>query len=144
MTETIETSAVPSSLPNDPFQIPIKIHQPSQFESKLKSIVFFIHGGIFTHGSMHCHPTIARSLTHLNNVVITASFRNGTEAPWKSGVTMSDLKDVLHWIDRERQVRQEWSNCLLGLVGSSSVSGGHWLLRDFNTCNIHFPYYVCF
>ncbi|KAL3800461.1 hypothetical protein HJC23_011698, partial [Cyclotella cryptica] len=95
-------------------------------DSKLQSIMFFIHGGIFTHGSMHCHASIARSLSQLNSVVITASFRNGTEAQWKSGVTMADLKDVFNWINRERQLRNGWSKCLLGLVGSSS--GGFFAL----------------
>ena len=108
---------VPSSI--DSFSIPIKIRQPQH--NNLKSIIFFIHGGIFTHGSKDCHPSIAEALAE-TNVVVTASFRNGSDAPWKSGVTMSDLKDVIGWIEKEREVRDEWRGLLLGLAGSSSVS----------------------
>ena len=70
---------------------------------------------------MHDHPTIAHSLANLNNVVITVSFRNGEGFPWKSGVSLSDLRDVLDWIEEERGKRDVWSEAVVGLVGSSSV-----------------------
>ena len=119
-TNTMEATelSVPSSI--DSFSIPIKIHQPKN-PGTLKSIIFFIHGGIFTHGSKDCHPSISAALSE-HSVVVTASFRNGSEAVWKSGVTMGDLKDVLSWIEQEKKVRDGWRDLMVGLAGSSSVS----------------------
>ena len=54
--------------------------------------------------------------------MITASFRNGLEGNWESGLTLNDLKDVLSWIERERSEREAWRGLMIGLVGSSSVS----------------------
>ena len=118
----ITDHSIPSSTAPS-FSIPIKIHQPLNTANEineLKSIILFLHGGIFTHGSKECHPSIASALAE-SNVVITASFRCGREAVWKSGLTLEDCKDVLRWIEQERENRAEWSGLMMGLVGSSSV-----------------------
>jgi mannitol/fructose-specific phosphotransferase system IIA component len=65
------------------------------------------------------HPSIAKALTLGNSVVITASFRNGKVARWKSGVTLCDLRDVLDWIEEERKSGVRY--LMVGLVGSSNV-----------------------
>lgn len=109
--------SIPSSF--DSFSIPIKVHETKSHSTK--SIIFFIHGGIFTHGSKDCHPSIAAALAE-HNVVVTASFRNGSSAVWKSDVTLRDLRDVLSWIEKEKQDRDEWKSLMVGLAGSSSVS----------------------
>ena len=120
--ETTELSIPSSSATSteDSFTIPIKLHQP-RHPKLLKSILLFIHGGIFTHGDRNCHPSIANALAE-HNIVITASFRNGLEGNWESGLTLNDLKDVLSWIERERSEREAWRGLMIGLVGSSSVS----------------------
>lgn len=78
--------------------------------------MFFIHGGIFTYGDCHSHPTIANALSCLGLAVVTASFRNGKEAPHRTNITMRDLNDVIDY------VRERWRDVPFGLVGSSSVS----------------------
>lgn len=127
MSEITELS-IPTSSANsteDSFTIPIKLHQP-RHPKLSKAIILLIHGGIFTHGNRHCHPSIAIALAE-HNIVITASFRNGLEGDWRSGLTLSDLKDVLKWIERERLEREEWRGLMIGLVGSSSVSSNAML-----------------
>jgi len=52
-------------------------------------------------------------------VVVTASFRNGQEAPHKTNITMRDLRDVIF------HVKETW-DIPFGLVGSSS--GGFFAL----------------
>jgi acetyl esterase/lipase len=124
MRSDIEIQTTDLSIPSSDssFSIPIKIRQPIN-EPELRSIILFIHGGIFAHGSKECHPSIAEALALGNSVVITASFRNGKVARWKSGVTLCDLRDVLDWIEEERTsgVRLSWRDLMVGLVGSSSV-----------------------
>ena len=116
--------SVPSST-TPSFSIPIKIHEPLQTSKDinangLKSIILFLHGGIFTHGSKECHPSVAAALAE-SNVLITASFRCGRDATWKSGLTLADCEDVFRWIEQEKENRIGWSSLMLGLAGSSSV-----------------------
>ena len=109
----ISETTIPSSIKEDDFAIPIKIYKPQNIP--LKASVFFIHGGVFSSGDRHSHPTIAEGLAKLGLVVVTASFRNGQEAPHKTNITMRDLRDVIF------HVKETW-DIPFGLVGSSSVS----------------------
>ena len=116
----IEERTIPSTVQNNDnngstFRIPIKLYKPPS-SIKIKASVFFIHGGIFALGNRDDHPTIAMGLAKLGLVVVTASFRNGSEAPHKTGIAMKDLQDVVDF------VRGEWKGVPFGLVGSSSVS----------------------
>ena len=112
----ITERTIPSSIENDDFQIPIKIFEPHS-STDPRAVVFFIHGGIFVEGNRNSHPTISNALaSQLNLVVVTATFRNGKDAPHKSNITMRDLQDVVEFS------KNEWSNIPFGLVGSSSVS----------------------
>jgi len=114
-TNNIEETTIPSSIKDDNFAIPIKIYTP--FTSKpIRAAVFFIHGGIFSYGDCNSHPAIANGLATLGLVVVTASFRNGEEAPMQTNITMTDLNDVIDF------VRGKWKDVPFGLVGSSSVS----------------------
>ena len=114
-TNNIEETTIPSSIKDDNFAIPIKIYTP--FTSKpIRAAVFFIHGGIFSYGDCNSHPTIAHGLANLGLIVVTASFRNGKEAPMQTNITMTDLNDVIDF------VRGKWEDVPFGLVGSSSVS----------------------
>lgn len=114
-TNNIEETTIPSSIKDDNFAIPIKIYTP--FTSKpIRAAVFFIHGGIFSYGDCNSHPAIAHGLANLGLVVVTASFRNGEEAPMQTNITMTDLNDVIDF------VRGKWEDVPFGLVGSSSVS----------------------
>ena len=112
---------VPSSIADDDFAIPIKIYTSlSENQPTLRAAVLFIHGGVFHDGDCNSHPTIANGLANLGLVVITASFRNGKEAPHKSNITNLDLKDVVDYIQKT------WKNLPFGIVGSSS--GGFFAL----------------
>ena len=114
-TNNIEETTIPSSIKDDNFAIPIKIYTP--FTSKpIRAAVFFIHGGIFSYGDCNSHPTIAHGLANLGLIVVTASFRNGEEAPMQTNITMTDLNDVIDF------VRGKWEDVPFGLFGSSSVS----------------------
>ncbi len=118
----IET-CIPSSIENDNFQIPIKIFTPATTTANTthRAVVFFIHGGMFAFGDRHSHPTISHALCQLGLVVVTASFRNGEEAPHESNVTMRDLNDVVdHCV-------QTYTDLPFGLVGSSS--GGFFAIH---------------
>ena len=116
----IKETTVPSSIKDDEFAIPIKIYTPNNNKS-IRAAVFFIHGGIFSSGDCHSHPTIAEGLANLGLVVVTASFRNGKEAPHATNITNKDLNDVIDYI------RSRWKNIPFGLVGSSS--GGFFALN---------------
>ena len=112
-----EETTVPSSIKEDDFAIPIKIHLPSTSNTTpIRAAVFFIHGGIFSFGDCHSHPIIAHALANMGLAVVTASFRNGEEAPHRTNITMRDLRDVVDF------VRGRWKDVPFGLVGSSSVS----------------------
>ena len=113
-TNNIEETTIPSSIKDDNFAIPIKIYTPSS--KPIRAAVFFIHGGIFSYGDCNSHPAIAHGLANLGLVVVTASFRNGEEAPMQTNITMTDLNDVIDF------VRGKWEDVPFGLVGSSSVS----------------------
>jgi len=117
-----EETTVPSSIKDDDFAIPIKIHLPSTSSKNtpIRAAVFFIHGGIFSFGDCHSHPIIAHALTNMGLAVVTASFRNGEEAPHRTNITMRDLRDVVDF------VRGKWKDVPFGLVGSSS--GGFFAL----------------
>jgi acetyl esterase/lipase len=123
----VTESFIPSSIENDNFQIPIKTFTPtpnttSSSTTTPRAVVFFIHGGIFALGDMHSHPTISNALSsQLGLVVITASFRNGEEAPHASNVTMTDLNDVVNYCIRT------YPDLPFGLVGSSS--GGFFAIH---------------
>mmetsp|Transcript_19275 Transcript_19275/g.28757 ORF Transcript_19275/g.28757 Transcript_19275/m.28757 type:complete len:302 (+) Transcript_19275:73-978(+) len=121
---TVTETSIPSSIENDKFQIPIKIFTPTTTTANnitKRAVVFFIHGGIFALGDMHSHPTISHALCQLGLVVVTASFRNGEEAPHKSNVTMRDLNDVVD------HCLQTYKDLPFGLVGSSS--GGFFAIH---------------
>lgn len=107
---TIESSG------DDGFLIPVKIWRPHT----PRAAVFFIHGGIFANGSRESHPGVSAGLASLNLAVITASFRNGTDAPFATGTTERDLADVV------RYFRKMNPDVPFGLVGSSS--GGYFAL----------------
>ena len=116
----VTETAIPSSIANDDFQIPIKVFAPSI----PRAAVFFIHGGIFVQGDRNSHPTISNALaSQLGLVVVTATFRNGKEAPHKTNITQQDLKDVVNYMKQQ----QQWKNLPIGLVGSSS--GGFFALQ---------------
>lgn len=115
----ITETFIPSSIENDNFQIPIKTFTPTT--TTTRAVAFFIHGGIFALGDMHSHPTIANALSQLGLVVITASFRNGEEAPHATNVTMTDLNDVVDYCLRT------YPDLPFGLVGSSS--GGFFAIH---------------
>ena len=128
----IETS-IPSSIQDDNFQIPIKLFTPSQ---PARAVVFFIHGGIFALGDRHSHPTISNALSQLGLVVVTASFRNGEEAPHETNVTMTDLNDVINYC------QETFPQLPFGLVGSSS--GGYFAIHLCQTLkNISFCIPIC-
>jgi len=111
---------IPSSIEGDDFAIPIKIHLPPD-DTPIRAAVFFIHGGIFYHGSRDCHPTISRGLARLGLAVVTASFRSGDQGvTCRTNVTTKDLEDVIAY------ARGRWSDVPFGLVGSSS--GGFFAL----------------
>jgi len=115
----IQETTIQSSIKDDKFAIPIKIiYTPNN--KPIRAAVFFIHGGIFSSGDCHSHPTIAEGLANLGLVVVTASFRNGKEAPHATNITNKDLNDVIDYI------RNRWKNIPFGLVGSSS--GGFFAL----------------
>ena len=120
LTAAVEVQAkettIPSTIENDEFAIPIKLYSPAPTTRTIRAAVFFIHGGMFSLGDRDSHPTIARALARFGLVVATASFRNGSEAPNKSNITMRDLQDVIDYM------RREWRDVPFGLVGSSSVS----------------------
>ena len=117
----ITESCIPSSIENDTFQIPIKIFTPTINRPPL-AIVFFIHGGIFALGDRDSHPTISQALCQqLGLIVVTASFRNGEEAPHESNVTIRDLNDVVEYC------LQTYTDIPFGLVGSSS--GGFFAIH---------------
>ncbi|KAL7493995.1 hypothetical protein ACHAWT_002835 [Skeletonema menzelii] len=116
----VTETSIPSSIENDNFQIPIKIFTPKN-TNKSRAVVFFIHGGIFALGDRHSHPTISQALCQLNLVVVTASFRNGAEAPHESNVTMRDLNDVADYC------LESYKDLPFGLVGSSS--GGFFAIH---------------
>ena len=116
-TNNTEETTIPSSIKDDNFAIPIKIYTPSS--KPIRAAVFFVHGGIFSYGDCNSHPAIAHGLASLGLVVVTASFRNGEEAPIQTNITMNDLNDVIDF------VRRKWKNVPFGLVGSSSVSFIH-------------------
>jgi len=120
----VEETTISSSIEGDDFVIPIKIYLPSNNNNitniPIKSSVLFIHGGIFSSGDCHSHPTISEGLAKLGLAVVTASFRNGEEAPHKTNITMRDLRDVIDF------VRMKWKNIPFGLAGSSS--GGFFAL----------------
>mmetsp|Transcript_11020 Transcript_11020/g.25640 ORF Transcript_11020/g.25640 Transcript_11020/m.25640 type:complete len:313 (+) Transcript_11020:157-1095(+) len=115
----VAEAVVPSTIENDGYQIPINVYSYSP--STLRAVAFFIHGGIFYHGDKESHPTISNGLAELGLLVVTASFRNGEEAPHETNITMQDLTDVIHYC------KERWSGIPFGLVGSSS--GGFFALR---------------
>ena len=113
----VQESTLPSSIEGDDFAIPIKMYVPNYKKNgSIRSAVLFIHGGIFSFGDCHSHPTISEGLAKLGLAVVTASFRNGEEAPHKTNITMRDLRDVIDF------VKKKWNDVPFGLVGSSSVS----------------------
>ncbi|KAL7457110.1 hypothetical protein ACHAXS_000395 [Conticribra weissflogii] len=126
----IYESTTPSSIEGDSFQIPLKIYQPKPKlqDPKPRAVVFFIHGGIFAQGDCHSHPSVATALashSEINLIVVTASFRDGSVATWKSGVWLNDLLDVCDFCKREfcdKLKSDDGGSLPFGLVGSSSVS----------------------
>ena len=114
----VAEAAVPSTIENDDYRIPINVYTPCK---PLQAVAFFIHGGIFYHGDKESHPTISNGLAELGLLVVTASFRNGEEAPHETNITMRDLTDVIQYC------KQRWCGVPFGLVGSSS--GGFFALR---------------
>ena len=121
------TKSIPSSIKGDDFSIPIKIYKPiigsKKKKKKARAVIFFIHGGIFSQGDRNSHPTIAHNLvSSLNVIVVTASFRNGEEAPFHTNVTMTDLMDVSDFCREEFCSKENDDDVPFGLVGSSSVS----------------------
>lgn len=118
----VTKTQVPSSIDDDNFQIPIKIFTPTATaNSTHRAVVFFIHGGMFAFGDRDSHPTISHALCKLGLVVVTASFRNGEEAPHETNVTMRDLIDVVdHCV-------KTYKDLPFGLVGSSS--GGFFAIH---------------
>mmetsp|Transcript_23237 Transcript_23237/g.47049 ORF Transcript_23237/g.47049 Transcript_23237/m.47049 type:complete len:428 (+) Transcript_23237:84-1367(+) len=131
--QIVET-ITPSSIEGDSFQIPLKIYRPKpkQQDYTPRAVVFFIHGGIFAQGDRHSHPSIATALashSEINLIVVTASFRNGKVATWKSGVCLRDLVDVCDFCRREfcdKLSSENGGSLPFGLVGSSS--GGFFAL----------------
>lgn len=116
----VEETTIPSSIEGDDFAIPIKIRLP-RADAPIRAAVFFIHGGIFYHGSRDDHPTIARGLAGLGLAVVTASFRQGEQGvARRSNIATDDLGDVIAF------ARGRWSDVPFGLVGSSS--GGFFAL----------------
>lgn len=84
----------------------------------LRGAVFFIHGGMFSKGSLNSHPRVSEALARrLGLAVITASFRDGSSTTYKSGKYMQDLKSIA------RYFRARHSDLPFGIVGSSS---GGW------------------
>ena len=124
----VTETSIPSTIENDNFSIPIKIFTPiinnnnnNNKKNTIRAVVFFIHGGIFALGDMHSHPTISIALSKLGLIVVTASFRNGEEAPHETNVTTRDLMDVIHYCTTI------YSELPFGLVGSSS--GGFFAIQ---------------
>jgi acetyl esterase/lipase len=126
----VTETSIPSTIENDNFSIPIKIFTPiinnnnynnKKKKKKIRAVVFFIHGGIFALGDMHSHPTISIALSKLGLIVVTASFRNGEEAPHETNVTTRDLMDVIHYCTTT------YNELPFGLVGSSS--GGFFAIQ---------------
>ena len=117
----VTETSIPSTIENDNFSIPIKIFTPiinnnkKNNKKKIRAVVFFIHGGIFALGDMHSHPTISVALSKLGLIVVTASFRNGKEAPHETNVTTRDLMDVIHYCTTI------YSELPFGLVGVVSL-----------------------
>ena len=114
----VAEATVPSTIENDDYQIPINVYTPNKSP---RAVAFFIHGGVFYHGDKESHPTISNGLAELGLLVVTASFRNGEEAPHATNITMRDLTDVIHYC------KERWSGIPFGLVGSSS--GGFFALK---------------
>jgi len=104
----------------------------------IKAAVFFVHGGIFAFGDRDSHSTISRGLANLGVAVVTASFRMGSEAPYKTGITMRDLKDVTKY------VKGRWEGIPFGLVGSSSGGFlGLSLAQELGPNEISFVISIC-
>lgn len=121
-----EAATVPSSIEGDDFAIPVRVYLRPPSAPRIRAAAFFVHGGVFAHGDRDSHPTIARGLANLGLAVVTASFRNGDEAPHETNITMRDLRDVVDY------ARGRWGELPFGLVGSSSVSPGWKLQFNWN------------
>jgi len=101
----------------DNYTIPCKLWKSSHE----RAVVIFMHGGMFAKGDVNSHATISKALVDLGLVVITATFRCGSEAPHRTNKTMEDLFSVVKYI------QSTYNNVPFGLVGSSS--GGFFALQ---------------
>jgi len=113
---SIELCTIKSS--DDGFPIPIKVWTPPG--PPPRAAVFFIHGGKFAEGDRESHSSVSLGLASLHFAVITATFRNGTDAPNSTGRTMRDLADVIGYFKKRHPAVP------FGLIGSSS--GGYFAL----------------
>ena len=106
------------NIPQNKYEIPVRIYRPKGVESEKSSAIIYLHGGWFISGSFETHDSIVRLLANATgSAIVFVDYRLAPEHPFPAG--FNDAQFATEWIFNNADYLNLDKN-KIGIIGDST------------------------